>query len=173
MGVFDGVKQQDINEVEFADLWLEHPDTTVLSASNFTHAHPCDIKWFPNQCAVRMSRASILAGIDFSDYPEPMCKGQRTFKRLSYATGAESLATYFIYKFGKKERKVFIINRNPTLGQAKKKELMNKKGIIFFRNIDGFRGGMGDHIDLWDGTQTTGGEYFDSVEEIWFWEIKK
>jgi hypothetical protein len=120
-----------------------------------------------------MSNAAIYSGIDFSDYPEPMCKGQNTFKGLSYSTGAESLANYFFAKFGTNAREVFVINRNAPKGQATKKTLMRKKGIIFFRNIDGFRGGSGDHIDLWDGTQTTGGEYFDRVEQVWFWEINK
>lgn len=129
---------------------------------------------YSNQCAVRMSRAAIKSGIDFSDYPDPTCKGEGSFLGLSYARGAESLANYFWVKFGKnKSRKVYLTNRNTQKATTVRNSLKTKKGIIFFRNIDGFRGGIGDHIDLWDGNQTTGGEYFDTSTEVWFWEIRQ
>lgn len=174
MGTFSNVKAQDISTLKFKDLWLAHPDTLGIGITRLSHTYPCDCALYANQCAVRMSRSAIKAGIDFSDYPDPTCRGEGSFKGLNYARGAESLANYFYVKFGKnKSRSVFIINRTSSLAQSAKRQILYRKGIIFFRNIKGFRGGIGDHIDLWDGKQTTGGEYFNESIEVWFWEIKK
>lgn len=174
MGVYNNVKTQDISTLKFDELWLAHPNTLGVGVPSPTPAYPCDSTAYANQCAVRLSRSVIESGIDFSDYPEPTCKGEGSFQGSSYARGAESLANYLYVKFGKnKTRRVFIINRNATQGGAAKKQLMHRKGIIFFRNIEGFRNGIGDHIDLWDGQQTTSGEYFNDSVEIWFWEISK
>ena len=84
----------------------------------------------------------------------------------------ESLANHLLAKYGLSARRVYEINRTDTLASAVFHKLSNVKGIIFFKDIDGFRGGVGDHIDLWDGRQATGGAYFDSAMAVWFWEIK-
>lgn len=173
MGIFSDVKEHDISTLKFNTLWLSHPDTLDIGVTRSSHAYPCNSALYANQCAVRMSRSVIKAGVDFSDYPDPTCRGEGDYNGLNYARGAESLANYFYVKFGKRLRKVFIINRQSSSSKSTKKQLLNRKGIIFFRNISGFRGGIGDHIDLWDGKQTTGGEYFDQSTEIWFWELKK
>ena len=47
-----------------------------------------------------------------------------------------------------------------------------KTGIVFFKNIVGFRGGEGDHIDLWNKDRTKTGEYSSSSSQTWFWELE-
>lgn len=173
MGIFSNVKPHDISALKFNDLWLGHPDTVAIGVTRSSHAYPCNSMQYTNQCAVRMSRSAINAGVDFSDFPDVTCKGEGSFQGLNYARGAESLANYFYAKFGSKARSVLVTNRIPSLAQAARRQILNRKGIIFFRNIGGFRGGLGDHIDLWDGQQTTGGEYFEEAMEIWFWDIKQ
>ena len=46
-----------------------------------------------------------------------------------------------------------------------------KTGLLFFKDITGFRGGVGDHFDLWNNGATKTGEYIDSCKQTWFWEV--
>ena len=46
--------------------------------------------------------------------------------------------------------------------------ISGRKGVVCFMNIPGY-GGQG-HIDVWDGSQTKTGAYWDS-QTIWFWEL--
>ena len=72
METFNNVKKQDMSKLKFNDLWLAHPDTlghTRIRAYPICH-----------QCAVRMSRSVIKAGVDFSDYPDPTCRGKGNFQ---------------------------------------------------------------------------------------------
>jgi hypothetical protein len=114
-----------------------------------------DVVW-KNQCAIRVSIALIGAGCPLDGYSEPTCKH-------GHARGAESLATYLWRNLSKPK-----IYRS---GDTAKAELASKQGIIFFKDIAGFRGGIGDHIDLWDGTKTMTGEYFSSMQQVWFWKL--
>lgn len=116
---------------------------------------PCDQGW-DNQCAIRLSTALVNAGFNLTDYTDPLCKH-------GHARGAESLANYLWKQAGAP------IKRS-SAGSAKALT-KSRTGIVFFRNITGFRGGLGDHIDLWDKNATMTGEYFDVCEETWFWLI--
>jgi len=72
-----------------------------------------------------------------------------------------------------------------------RKTLSKKTGVIFFKDYwqrgkENFQHRSGDHIDLWNKDQITGGgmlmrsiyEFFGAVsdfndcKEIWFWEVK-
>jgi Type VI secretion system (T6SS), amidase effector protein 4 len=116
---------------------------------------PCEQGW-DNQCAIRVSIALVGAGFFLSAYTDPLCKH-------GHARGAESLATYLW-----KQVRPPTISKNSSNGKACTRA---KTGIILFRNITGFRGGRGDHIDLWNKDATMTGEYFDVSTETWFWEI--
>jgi hypothetical protein len=112
-----------------------------------------------NQCAIRMSGALRRAGFDFKTYSDPVCKDDDGEK---YARGAESVAN-FLYKNLKAPK------RYSSLSEALK-QIKAKKGIIFFKDIPGFRNNIGDHIDIWYGETTSDGHLYDS-KEIWFWEL--
>ena len=56
-------------------------------------------------------------------------------------------------------------------GDAAKLKMKGKTGIVFFKDIPGYQGGTGDHIDVWDGENAKTGAYFGAME-IWFWEMK-
>jgi hypothetical protein len=118
-------------------------------------ASPCDQKW-DNQCAIRLSICLVDSGFKLVGYTDPKCKH-------GHARGAESLANYLWIQAGPP-----FIYKDSGKGKIGTK---SKTGVIFFKNITGFRGGLGDHIDLWDKTATMTGEYFNVSKEIWFWNI--
>jgi hypothetical protein len=129
--------------VTFSMLWSTYPSVQM----------PCDGPW-DNQCAIRMSIALIGAGFSLSNYSEPRCAH-------NHARGAESLAQY-LSRFQRPDR------YPPATARA---SVSGRTGIVFFRNIAGFRGGVGDHIDVWDGSATKTGDYFTSCTEVWFWAV--
>jgi hypothetical protein len=133
---------------KFNQLWLCYPSNN----------QPCDQKkadgtnaW-DNQCAIRVSITLEKAGFALPDYTDTKCKH-------GHARGAESLANYLWKQVGRPDT------------NCKKSDVIGKKGILFFKDITGFRGGMGDHIDLWNGSKTQTGEYFNICKSTWFWEI--
>jgi hypothetical protein len=117
--------------------------------------HPCDGGW-ENQCAIRMSICLLGSGFHFVNYRDPICQH-------GHARGAESLANYLWRQVGRP--------RISTTSGAGRAWALERRGIVLFRNISGFRGGRGDHIDLWDRTEAMTGEYFDRAAETWFWNV--
>ena len=109
-----------------------------------------------NQCAIRLSIALVGAGVSLHRYSEPKCKH-------GHARGAESLANYLWKRWGRPK-----IYRD---GNMAKSEVSGKQGVVFFKDIAGFRSGRGDHIDLWDGAKTMTGEYFSETQQVWFWNL--
>lgn len=128
----------------FWSLWKSYP----------TVNHPCD-QGYDNQCAIRASIALIGAGFELNGYRDNLC-------RHGHARGAESLARYLSRVVRQPEKAKHALARRMCNGRT---------GLVFFRNIEGFRNSRGDHIDLWDGTKTKGFEYFMECEETWFWQI--
>lgn len=117
---------------------------------------------YENQCAIRMSQALNQAGLKISSgsYPDPTCKADG----ILHARGAESLANFLWRKLG------------PPVVSANVKNdfgFRGSTGIIFFKDITGFRGGLGDHIDLWDGSKTKGFNGFGQCAEVWFWSLPR
>ncbi len=116
---------------------------------------PCN-QPFENQCAIRVSVALEKCGFPLTGYTEPKCKH-------GHARGAEALANYLTKVAGKPFVSI------GTEGFSDK--LTIEQGIIFFKDIEGFRGGIGDHIDLcfWGKTKT--GNYFEKAKQTWFWSL--
>jgi hypothetical protein len=129
---------------QFTLLWLNYPKEN----------HPCDQGW-ENQCAIRMSVSLIDSGFELTHYTEPQCKH-------GHARGAESLASYLWKEVGRPK-----IATTPDQGR---KNVAGKTGLVFFKDLAGFRGGIGDHFDLWNAGLTKTGEYFDAAKQTWFWE---
>ncbi len=130
--------------IQFSRLWSSYPAVQM----------PCDGP-YDNQCAIRLSIALIGAGFALGGYTEPRCKH-------GHARGAESLAQ-FLTRSARPERFAAAIAQNRVSGRS---------GILFFRNLAGFRGGVGDHIDVWDGSATKTGAYFSISQEVWFWPVQ-
>ena len=130
------------------------PKFSSLDSSYPAEIHPCDQGW-DNQCAIRMSICLIGAGFHLSGYKQgPLCKH-------GHARGAQSLGDY-----------IWSQVRRPTIvpgGANARVKVNNKSGVVFFKDIAGFRNGIGDHIDLWDGKASKTGDYFEDCTEIWFW----
>lgn len=126
-----------------------------LDSSYPNEQAPCGDGW-ENQCAIRMSIALEGAGFSFDGYTDPLCSH-------NHARGAESLANHLWRQWGRP--RIF------TSPQSAKGSLASSRGIIFFKDLRGFRGGSGDHIDLWSGTRTKTGEYFSSCKQVWFYSI--
>ncbi|WP_207787526.1 type VI secretion system amidase effector protein Tae4 [Candidatus Thiosymbion oneisti] len=128
--------------LSFQSLWTNYPKLL----------RPCDGPW-QNQCAIRFSIALEKTGFGLAGYKHPVCKH-------GHARGADGLANYLW-------RNV----RPPRLVTNKQSSITNKKGIVFFENLKGFRGGRGDHIDLWNKGITKTGDYFGACQKVWFWEL--
>lgn len=132
------------------------PQFSQLLASYPAELAPCDQGW-SNQCAIRMSIALEGAGFKLTDYKQgPTCKH-------GHARGAQSLGDYLWSQIRPPK-----VSKSTSLGRSRTHQ---KTGVIVFKDIDGFQGGRGDHIDLWNRTGTITGEYFDAAQETWFWEI--
>lgn len=103
-----------------------------------------------NQCAIRLSIAVVGAGFQLKGYTDPKCSH-------GHARGAESLANYLWRQVGRPQQATNAADARKLAGSG------GSPGIIFFRNLDGFREGEGDHIDLWNCVKSPfGDEYFDS-----------
>jgi hypothetical protein len=127
----------------FVSMWSSYPLVQM----------PCNGPW-ANQCSIRMSIALIGAGFPLTGYTDPTCAH-------GHARGAESLANFLWRKA-----------RRPTIytsGTAFTAACANQTGISFFKDITGFRGGIGDHIDLWNRGTTKTGSYENDCRQIWFW----
>lgn len=125
------------------------------SSSYPTSRSPCDGPWV-NQCAIRMSIALQGAGFDLGKYTDPTCSH-------GHARGAESLANHLWRVWGRP--RVF------TNAPSAEGEIGPHGGIIFFKDIEAFRNGTGDHIDLWNGVATKTGEYFSYSKQVWFYRL--
>ncbi len=103
-----------------------------------------------------MSISLVGAGFHLSGYKKgPLCKH-------GHARGAQSLGDFIWSQVSR-----------PTIipgGANAKVKVENKSGVIFFKDITGFRNGIGDHIDLWDGKASKTGVYFEDCKEVWFWQ---
>jgi len=130
----------------FSLLWTVYPSVPA----------PCE-EGYENQCAIRLSLALRASGFQLSGYTDPMCKH-------GDARGAESLGTYLWHRVGRPS-----ITRGSG---AFHDSVRGRTGIALFKDIAGFRGGFGDHIDLWDRTRTKSMEYSSAASQVWFWEVK-
>jgi hypothetical protein len=138
---------------------VNFPSFTDLIQKYSREGHACpDVSPSENLCAVRLSRAMLDCGhrIDPALYsPNNLC-------RHSFARGAQDLGAYLRKCLGR-----------PSLGFSKPNSvppaLVNKKGIIMFANIPGFAGQ--GHIDLWNGTTTITGTYW-NADPVWFWQLE-
>jgi hypothetical protein len=134
---------------------MAKPNFSMLWSSYPTDRSPCD-QAYQNQCAIRLSIALAGGGMRLTGYKEPQCKH-------GHARGAESLAQYLTKQWGRPIIKV---------GEAAARSAISMKtGVVFFKDISGFRGGVGDHIDLWNFDKTKTGEYFDIAKQTWFWQL--
>jgi hypothetical protein len=130
--------------VQFQSVWSSYPSAQM----------PCDGP-YDNQCAIRMSIALVGAGFSFGGYTEPCCKH-------GHARGAESLAP-FLSRSARPER---------LASASAEAAVAGRTGAVIFRNLAGFRGGQGDHIDVWNGTKTKTGAYFTTCQEVWSWPLQ-
>lgn len=135
---------------------MNRPKYSNLDKYYSTVVHDCpDISVSPNQCAVRLSRALIKAGIPMDlDYVGKLC-------RHGYARGAQDLGAFLKKKWGPRDEGFEAPGQVPAL-------LKSKKGVVLFANIPNFTGQ--GHIDLWNGSSAKSGEYWDA-NPTWFWEL--
>ena len=163
----------------FKTLWDNFPSQKVLSEKCFNQQKSGG-RPFENYCAIMMSECFIRSGINIANYKGNKCWSHTGPKHLLLAEDlAENLRLSPPSHFGR------MIKVNPNIFQ---KELKDKTGVIFFKDY-WRRGGesdesrSGDHIDLWNKNETTGGgilyrsvtEFFGFVsdlnesKQIWFW----
>jgi len=134
------------------------PSFTRIWAAYKTARHDCSLAMH-NQCAVRVSRALIDAGWSKDAFKSTRYTGKVCSH--GFARGAQDLGAFLRKVWGTRDLGWSAPGTAPA-------NAANVKGIICFMNIPGF-GGQG-HIDLWDGTQTKTGAYWDS-QTIWLWKL--
>ncbi|MCO5170751.1 MAG: type VI secretion system amidase effector protein Tae4 [Planctomycetes bacterium] len=113
---------------------------------------------YANTCAIRLSRTLNLSG-----QPIKPAQGLLTVRGgdgKRYALRMRELTTYLQNRWGRPQVRV----RRPDGDTS---QFDGKKGVISFLGIPGYTGG--GHIDLWDGSRTQQGAYFDS-NEVLLWE---
>lgn len=137
---------------------MPRPTFATLESHYPIEDHDCpDIKPSPNQCAVRMSRALIAAGIPMDgDYP-----GNANLCRHRYARGAQDLGAFLKKKWGVRDLGYEAPGSVPS-------SLKGVPGVVLFIDIPNFSGQ--GHIDLWNGAKAKTGEYWDA-KTIWFWKL--
>ncbi len=146
------IKNLIIVALNFNNLWSSYPKGRVQGSCAS----------YKNQCAIKLSEALAKSGIDVSQ--EYKSKNTCMVNDITHIRGAETLALH-LNRIYKRRLKYIRPHRAKIL-------LKNKKGIIFFKDIIGFRNGIGDHIDLWNGIRTKSGAYWNSCQEVWFWEVR-
>ncbi len=134
------------------------PSFSMLWTVYDTGHHACSLT-MDNQCAIRMSRALIRAGwskdvFKSASYPGNLCPH-------GYARGAQDLAAFLAKTIGPRTHGWAAPGSVPAAAAG-------VSGIVAFMNIPGY-GGQG-HIDLWNGSETKTGAYWNS-ETIWFWKL--
>lgn len=133
----------------FSKLWDKYPTTRIGGGC----------ARYENQCAMRMSAALAAAGMQLSGYGDPTCGAGG----VTHARGAESLANHLWRTIGRP--------RIYKAGSDPESLIAGQTGIVFFKDIRGFRAGRGDHIDLWKKNKTKTGAYFSSAKQVWFWKV--
>lgn len=167
---------------KFNELWKNFPEKSLIRVrcqnKQATSSSP-----FGNYCAISLSDALIKSGISTAGAKVKKCWGHSGMKHILLA---EEMAVWLNKShfswLGKVEK------FNPSSFQD---DLDGKTGIIFFKDYwqrgnESFSNRSGDHIDLWNKDEITGGgmtsravyEFFGIVsdlnksKEVWFWEIK-
>lgn len=138
----------------FDTLWSNYPEGTSPDVRK-TIGGEVDNDDYANTCAIRVSRA-----LNYSGQPIKKQKGLYSVKGADkkwYALRMKELTEYLKKKWGKPQVAV----KKPK-GDSSKFD--GKKGVISFLGIPGYSGG--GHIDLWDGSATKTGVYFESGEVL-------
>jgi hypothetical protein len=137
--------------VSFKDLVANYPTTFIGGGCSS----------YENQCAIRLSIALRGAGFPLVSYTDPTCSVEKKSGEIN-ARGAQSLADYLWRRWGIPKK----------YGRSSQVSITGQTGIVFFKDITGFRDGLGDHIDLWDGKKTMTSSHFDTSKEVWFWPVE-
>jgi hypothetical protein len=136
---------------------MSKPTFAAIESNYSSTVHECpDIVPSENQCAVRVSRAVMNSGvpINAAEYEGNLC-------RHGYARGAQDLGAFLRRKWGVQDYGFTAPGSAPA-------QMNGIKSVILFMNIPTFRGQ--GHIDLWDGTTTKSGTYW-NANPIWFWRL--
>jgi len=170
--------------ITFSNLWDNYPSDDSPCRKDGTSN-------FSDQCAIRVGIALAKSGYDVTQLKRG---GQPRFcwyhpAKDGHVLAAEELANAL------DRTRIPGVSATVKVDQVKDfaDELDGKKGIIFFKDYWA-RGGetsnrTGDHIDLWNGSNITGGliSYFRiqwglrwdgrltdfrKSKEVWFWDIK-
>lgn len=166
----------------FIHLWKNFPkkEELVLTCRN---KQPNSDKPFDDYCAIMLSECLNRSGIFVSQFKGNRCWSHAGQKHILLAEDlANGLRLAPPKGFSKMEKVA------PQNFQA---ALKGRKGVIFFKDYwqrgnEKFENRSGDHIDLWNEDEITGGSmlYRSMIEllgfvsdlnkskEIWFWEVK-
>jgi hypothetical protein len=168
--------------MKFETLWKNFPDQGKLKIYCY-NKQPTSNKPFSDYCAISLSECLIRSGVDIGLLKAKRCWSHSGKKHIL-------LAEEFAIALVERSMPGFSIRQKVVPGNFQT-TLKGKTGIIFFKDYwqrgnESFQNRSGDHIDLWNKDELTGGgmfmrsvyEFFGVVsdlsksKEVWFWEIK-
>lgn len=177
--------------LSFDDMWKGHPlNWDPPEPTPFRHTPKPDKAdpfatlrdpppIYADQCAIKMSIALQAGGLSLDTFPKDRSELREVFavkRKYRGALAAEELAKWLVKALGKPEE---------FTGGKKSEKVTMRKGIVFFKDFwtrPGETSAQGDHIDLWNGTNTPNVSpqvfqegpmsYFTRSKLVWFWELK-
>lgn len=134
-----------VEPIRFASIWDNYPGSDPCDAKD-----PKGAKRFKNQCAIRVSYALKKAGVTFKSYP----KSRKCWFHpdADHILAAKELADWL-------ELQPFLGCRKSEniTGEYWRDKVLGRTGIICFEDYYTDADAGGDHIDLWNKDQLTGG----------------
>lgn len=171
--------------LQFARLWADHPTNNDVQAPCKDRGSPA----FENQCAIRLGACLKGSGVKPADLKWPKDRKKPVLCWFHAATAlhvirAEELAVSL------RDGRIAGLGRREIVPEPKAFDtaLANRTGIVFFKDYwardgEGPDSASGDHIDLWNGRDTSASDGaseagrdhyirgYRKAEQIWFWEV--
>jgi hypothetical protein len=167
---------------KFKELWNNYPDKNIIKAK-CQNKQETGSKPFKNYCAIMLSDALIKSGVSTKGARVRKCWGHPGMEHILLAEEMANWLKYSGLSWLGMPQKI-----DPKSFQD---DLDGKTGIIFFKDYwqrgkESYDRRSGDHIDLWNEDEITGGsmitrsiyEFFGVVsdlnnsKEVLFWEVK-
>lgn len=146
---------------DFKLLWLGYPRGTSDDVKRRIGGQVA-YDWIKNTCTIRMSRAFNQSGAPIpTDHPG--LSTTRGGDDMRYAFRVAEFRPYLLEAYGQPD-----LTKRGAAGDISASDFAGRKGVICFE-VSSFETATG-HFDMWNGTDTVGGAYFELAEAVHLWE---
>lgn len=155
----------------FQSMWDNHP-SNLSTPDNFPCRDDKNHPAFDNQCAIRLGIALQAGGMNMSTAPTRCWYKGHAIHVLRAQEAANWLSNGSVLGLPTK----FISKKDKKLEESVLDKINGQKGIVFCQDFWAPAPGganVGDHIDLWNGSEMANGytNYFSQSKQVWFWSI--